>query len=839
MQQIRYWRVGAEACLFLLIVLSSASAQVTFSNIKVTDLDHGSVRLIYNVTPAAFVQVHFGIQSGNYPYRSQSTGTAMPRSAIVLGGLKPSTTYYYVLEARSAIDENCRASCAHSQEQSFVTPSATHPVKVIPPVRWMPPHPDTSAYKIIRIVRGPKGVCIAAQKASGNDGANAWTVEAGDDLQAVLNKVRYGSVVEFDQGITCDIPPFIRYQGTDWEHGYTLPAKPADPLASGIDDPAHRWIVLRTRQTNSGDFPPFGARTDPSWTRAATLKASSAATTIPSRQAKLPNTGLIFWWDYTALSHHYWIENITAELSTSVTDPWQDAVRVGLPFDGMILPKYNVLDRFRLQGAGAPHCTKFGVRVSSEHFAMIGSYIAGVDCPDDTAVGFMTEESTLGPVTVENNYVSAIGMGIYLESNGNRPTVPADVSVTHNMLYWPWSTMQPYTKTLGNNWDGYARIVRQQFESKGANRLKFDGNLIDGNWARQNQGPAIFLSPIYSTLDSSNPNRDVTITNNLIRRVATVFDCGGTRGPSAVPDAGMGRRVLFSNNLAYDIGYSKYWQSGGAGLVSADNWLGCMDLTISRNTFGKIDYRPSEPGIDWIPGLQMIGYGPPLEGFSFTDNVYFVDVGGNVNGIVPVKGNRVNSHPEVPDVNTSATARVEFDSWARGVSGSEPYTWSGNIAIGGQYNATRDLSASEVRALAAQMPGNDIWPEGKTMKARIAASGLDNSLSAPGKGADIAALYAAMGVVSNIAVKPASTSTTWTYHAPDSRACSVDVGGADGVWNRATDAGGATSRTLTVNSLSPDTGYKWRLICYFDQAGTYDLWKPDQITSGTFHTLPN
>ena len=846
----QYGLVRPEMSLHVLIALgtlamlgscASASAQSNFSNIKLTDLDHSSVRLTFDVTPAAFVQIRFGTKSGNYPYRSQSSGTIVPRSAIVLGGLRPSTTYYYVIEARFELDENCTpASCTTSREQSFITPAATHPVKPAPVVRWMPAHPDTSTYTVVRIVRGPSGNCIAAKNGSGTDGAGTWTVKAADDLQTVLTKIRYGTVVEFDQGIVCEIPPYIRYQGTDWEHGYTLPAKPADPRSSGIDDPAHRWIVLRTQQINSSDFPPFGARTGPSWTRAATLKASSALTEIPSRHAKVPNVGVIFFWEPNALSHHYWIENITGELSTSVTDPWQEAVRVGLPYEGMVLPKYNVLDRFQLKGSGAPRCTKFAVRISSQHFAMIGSYITGVDCPNDTVVGVITEENTLGPLTLENNYISAIGMGIYLESNGNRPTVPTDVTVTHNMLYWPWSTMQPRARTPRNNWDGYARIVRQQFESKGAERLKFDGNLIDGNWAKQNQGPAIFLSPIVSSLDGPTPNRDVTITNNLIRRVATVFHCGGTRGPSAVPDGGMGRRVLFSNNLAYDVGYGKYSQNEGAGLVSAYNWLGCMDLTMSRNTFGKMDYRQSAPGVDWAPGLHMIGYGPPLEGFSFTDNVYFVDHGAITgNGIVPVKGDRVDSHPQVPDVNTSNVAKTAFDSWAKGVSGNEPYTWSGNIAIGGQYNATRDMTASEVSELAAQMPGKDIWAPGKTIKARTAAAGLndDYSMSTPGKGADVVAIYAAMGVVGNIAVKPDAASATWTYNAPDSRACSVDTGKADGAWSRTTDGGGSTSRTITVNNLSPNTKYQWRLTCYFDQVN-YDLWKPDQITMGTFSTSP-
>jgi hypothetical protein len=229
-----------------------------------------------------------------------------------------------------------------------------------------------------------------------------------------------------------------------------------------------------------------------------------------------------------------------------------------------------------------------------------------------------------------------------------------------------------------------------------------------------------------------------------------------------------------------------------------------------------------------------------MEGFSFIDNVYFVDGGNDFNGIVALKGNRVDSHPQVPDVNTTKVAAAAFDSWAKGVSGSEPYKWSGNIAIGGQFDPTHEMGAGEVKSLAKQMPGNDTWAAGKTIKARMASAGLndDYSVSTPGKGADVGAIYAAMGVVRNIAVKAAATSATWSYNAPDARACSVDTGNADGTWNRTTDAGGAISRTVTVNNLSPGTSYNWRLICYFDQASSYDLWKPDEITSGKLQTPP-
>ena len=62
-------------------------------------------------------------------------------------------------------------------------------------------------------------------------------------MQTVLNEVSYGAIIELDQGIVCNVPNTSGYNG-----GYDLPVKAVDPLASSIDDSAHRWIIIRTKQ---------------------------------------------------------------------------------------------------------------------------------------------------------------------------------------------------------------------------------------------------------------------------------------------------------------------------------------------------------------------------------------------------------------------------------------------------------------------------------------------------------------------------------------------------------------------------------------------------------------
>jgi hypothetical protein len=105
-------------------------------------------------------------------------------------------------------------------------------------------------------------------------------------------------------------------------------------------------------------------------------------------------------------------------------------------------------------------------------------------------------------------------------------------------------------------------------------------------------------------------------------------------------------------------------------------------------------------------------------------------------------------------------------------------------------------------------------------------------------GANVTTVNQATGVVQGISVNNGPTSLTFSYAAPDNRACSVDVSSDGTAWARMTDSGGAFARSLTFTGLTPNTTYRYRILCYFDQSAAYEFLS-SQITSGTVTTASN
>lgn len=864
-----------------ILLLLTVLAAITFANPTISNIAHesldasGTIRIAFTVSPASFVWLKYGLSSGSYPYTTQSSGSTQTNTAFALTGLKSGATYYYVIEARPNINDDCSvvSTCTTSTERSFTVPVATHPVDPTPPTTWMPSHPDTTGYTVVPMDRdNATGDCKAKSTVSGTN--PSWTVNAGDVLDTVIAKVGYGTVIEFDQGVVCEPPEYVKVDNADMPYGYFLPKKSVDPLAMNVDDPAHRWIVLRTKQVNSGDFPPFGTRTGPTWTKNAAFKSTRSQVYIPSRNWTFSVVGNIIMFDTgPGPVHHYWLENLDFVLDPSVTAVVSDGV---LSTRLVVIdrnsgdvqanpPKYNVFDRIHMVGSGAnvagtPHygCTNMGWDLYASYLALLGTYTEGIDCPDraDTmGRGILVREGAPGPLTFDNNYLSAIGMGFYMETN-DAVTVPHDVTFTRNLMYWPWKHMKPNTYTPSNNWDGKFRMTRQQWESKGCIRCKIDGNIIDGSWAYQNEGPAILINGNSNPSPGAQGNKDYIITNNLIRRTANVVNCDAIRfmdPPYGPPDVAPTSRVLMQNNLAYDVGRRKYQQPGNLAGVWSNYLTGnCSDWKVDKNTFGWNDHGWAEDNISFVPLIMAIGYGgTPTQGFSFTDNVYYLSFYTQTNsgGTMGNAGVTVASHPMTPNLNQGGTWKQQMDSIFGYLDsgGLVPaYNWTGNIGIGGTvdtYSPTlRDMTGAEVTTLKANMPGTDTWAAGNTKAAREAAVGIvasaDPRVAYGGlaKGANVNTLYSAMGVTQNVTVATANTALTFGYKAPDTRACVIDTS-ADGVnWNRTTDAGGSTTRSTTVSGLSSNTAYQYKILCYYEQTSSYDLWASSDLTNGSATT---
>ncbi len=363
-------------------------------NITVNAVDHASANIQFTTNVPAWLQLKYGLTSGNYIYTSASYQSSAIYSyngnveaSLSLGGLAPGTTYYVLPTARP--DENddtniCATPACGAVEQVFTTQPLppVHPVPPALPATWAPVEPDTTSYTIIPMQVGSTGECVAAADVAQQPN---WSgaVLAGDNLTTILGKIFFGTVIEFPQGATCKV-----FQSEPvWHTGYLLPALPIDPNASGdIDSPNHRWIVFRTHMVNQTDFPPFGVRTGPQWaSKLAKLVAQNPG--MPT-DGSYPGLGVQNFngqlFDcYVQGCHHFWFENMewTHLADSTVYPPDQadppafvDYIRffpdVTSP---ATTPDYNVIDRIYAHGQPWPS-REMAV------FAPGGSHWAILDC---------------------------------------------------------------------------------------------------------------------------------------------------------------------------------------------------------------------------------------------------------------------------------------------------------------------------------------------------------------------------------------------------------------------------------------------------------------------------
>ena len=377
----------------------SQSPVPAIRNITVNAVSHASVNLQFRTSVPAWVELKYGLSSGNYIYTSASYPSAVGYednnnidASISLGGLAPGTTYYVLPTARPDEDDDtniCATPACGAVEQVFTTQPlpAVHPVPPAPPAAWVPAEPDTSSYTVIPMqVSSSTGECVAAANVAQQPRWNA-AVLAGDNITAILGKIFYGTVIEFPQGATCKV-----FQTESSFHtGYVLPALGIDPNASGdIDSPNHRWIVFRTKTVSPADFPPFGVRTGPQW--ASKLARLVAQNPGEPNDGSAPGLGVQNFngqlFDcYAQGCHHFWFENMewTHRADSTVYPPglvdppaFVDYIRL-YPNGSDVTtaattPDYNVVDRIYAHGQPWPSRETAVFSPGGNHWAILNSW---------------------------------------------------------------------------------------------------------------------------------------------------------------------------------------------------------------------------------------------------------------------------------------------------------------------------------------------------------------------------------------------------------------------------------------------------------------------------------
>jgi hypothetical protein len=136
----------------------------------------------------------------------------------------------------------------------------------------------------------------------------------------------------------------------------------------------------------------------------------------------------------------------------------------------------------------------------------------------------------MGPFKIVNNFLEAAAESIELGGSAATAT-PADIEIRRNHMFKPMIWMKGQPGFVGGL-DGNPFIVKNLFELKNAQRVLFEGNVLENTWGGFSQvGFAVLLTPKNQAIGPLNvcpmcQVTDVTIRYCTISHVAGGFQIG-------------------------------------------------------------------------------------------------------------------------------------------------------------------------------------------------------------------------------------------------------------------------------------------------------------------------
>lgn len=365
-------------------------------------------------------------------------------------------------------------------------------------------------------------------------GGTTWAAHTASQLTSALNTSVPGDVIVLDAGIA--------YVGN-----FFLPAK---------SNPSNKWIYIISSQLASL---PEGTRVSP-----------SEAASMP--KIVTPNASSAI---YQKSGANYWRISGIEIYSTSTyrpggSDPNYYGGALVQNYDNVpaVLPDSIIFDRCYIHG-DPTHDLQRGLSMNWSHAAVVDSWLSDIHAynVEAQAVGAWWSP---GPFKIVNNHLEAATENLMFGGSGgpSTPWVPSDIEIRNNHLYKPltWAVVGVGVSP------GSTMIIKDSFELKSAQRVLFDGNLVENNWYNGQQGYAVQLTVRTGQSGDIAVVDDVTMTNNTFQNVVSGID-----------------------SLAKDdtCGIAPYTSCHNAG--SQDRWY------IADNLF--IFFDPMLPG-----GLRNVGF---------------------------------------------------------------------------------------------------------------------------------------------------------------------------------------------------------------------------------------
>jgi len=453
-----------------------------------------------------------------------------------------------------------------------------------------------------------------------------YTVNAGGNLQAALDSAKLGDIIVLQAGATFTGP-------------YTLPNK-----TSGTG-----WIYIQS--SNYANLPGPCSRV-----------SQADSVNMPKIVVAAAAGGAI---QTAANAHNFRFVGI--ELRPVKNNFVYDVVTIGNADTSVAtLPSDIVFDRCYIHGDDSVGGRR-GVEMDGESIAVVNCYVSDFKEQGNDTQGLWAY-NTPGPIKVVNNYLEASTENVMFggEDPNIKNMVVSDIEIRGNYFFKPLS------------WKGSLWQVKNLLEFKNAQRVLVKGNYFENNWAANQNGMSLLLTP--RNQGGTAPwciTQDITIEMNTFKNIEQGFNILGTDTPNVSQRT---HRVLIENNIVHVTG------SGSDGRIFGIEG-GPVDVIIDHNTafsagpmgfsenFTKADTFYFENNIVTNGSYGFSGTSTG-EGLS-TLNTYYTDWTFSNNAIIGGTSGPYPSGNFFP-ADTVAVGFVNFAGNNYNLSGASPYKNAGN-----------------------------------------------------------------------------------------------------------------------------------------------------------------
>lgn len=427
-------------------------------------------------------------------------------------------------------------------------------------------------------------------------------VRANDDLQTAISEAQCGDTLKLEAGAS--------FHGS-----FRFTAKPCDDS---------HWIIVRSSAPDE-TLPAEGSRINPCYAGVASLpgrpefhcpveKNVLARIEFDDKAGSGPLA-------FMKGANHYRFIGLEVTRGTS-----------GASITALAFMKESgtadhlIFDRMWMHGTAQDETTRGIALKSMTHVAVVDSYFSDFHCVAGT--GSCTDSQTIvggggsdpeGPFKIVNNFLEASGENI-LFGGGPATITPTDIEIRRNHLFKPMTWKQGATGFVGGT-SGRPFIVKNHFELKNAQRVLFEGNILENVWGGFTQtGFSILLTP--KNQGNACPKcqvSDVTIRNIEVRNVGSVLQIANVKS-----DAGgstlAGERYSIHDLIAEKVHEQDYGGFGLFALILANDpplrdvriehvtaFVPRAILSIGNNTGKKLNGFVIENNLFYSQGPRQIG----------------------------------------------------------------------------------------------------------------------------------------------------------------------------------------------------------------------------------------